>query len=171
PHPARPGSGHAMATARHLAPKRAGRGVAAPRRVNLRHLVRALRANHANHAKKSIAAPRAVTPPSDVITPTGADVTSQFDGITQATPSIGLRGEATSATNGNQILEIASAFVQVTDNNGAVQCGGGITLAHLLRTSGILVQSQVIYDNFQGHFIITTRPVNLLSAPAPPQMR
>lgn len=27
-----------------------------------------------------------------------------------------------------------------------------------------------MYDNFQGHFILTTSPVNLLSSPLPPEM-
>jgi hypothetical protein len=162
PHPAKPASGHAVLTARHgYAPKRAGQGLAAPRSANLRQLVRAAR------AKRPAAADRAMAPRSDLATPSGANVTSQFDGITQATPGIGYDTEAVSATNGNQILEIASNFVQVTDNNGAVQCGGGITVAHILRSSGIFIQPQVMYDNFQGHFIMTTSPVNLLSSPGP----
>lgn len=106
PHPAGPASGPAAPTARHdHAPKRAGHGRAAPRSANLRRLVRAA------HANRPGVAGRVTAPRSGLATPSGTDVTTQFDGITQATPGIGYDTEAVSATNGSQILEIASNFV------------------------------------------------------------
>jgi hypothetical protein len=107
---------------------------------------------------------------SDVITPNGADVTSQFDGASEISTgqvSGGLPGipDPESATNGGQIVEVGfggsfgglSGFIQIFDNHGIPQClnGSGLPLSTFLQTTDSLGDPRVQYDNVQGHFIMS----------------
>jgi PASTA domain len=155
---------HAAQAARHVhQPVRAGSAKASPRSVNLRHVTRKLQ------AEKAAAAAQPRAPRFDLITPTGADVTSEFDGITQVSSGGSDRPDPSSATNGSQIVETAGRFLQVFDNNGATMCGTGtgLTLNQFLGTGDTLAGQHVEYDNFQGHFIVDAAVVDTSASAAP----
>jgi len=157
---------HARSVVRHpAAVKKAGSAKAAPRQVNLRGLTRKLRAGQASPSL------RASLPRPDAITPDGADVTSQFDGITQVQSGGGDRPDPSAATNGSQIVEVAGDFLQVYTNAGGTSCGTGpgLTLDQFLGTTDLLAGPQVEFDNFQGHFIIEA-PVRGTAAGAAPAL-
>jgi hypothetical protein len=140
-------------------PQRAGSARAVAHTVHLRQLLATVQPRSASQPAGSQAA-RTVAP-RDLIMPNGADVTSQFDGITAV--SSGQSGglptipSPSSATNGSQIVEATDNFIQFFDNNGAPMCGtgAGLTLQAFLQTADRLGGPHVVYDNVQGRFIMS----------------
>jgi PASTA domain len=115
-------------------------------------------------------AAKTFAPRSVVTTPNGAEITSQFEGTSEASTAeaSGLPGipDAESATNGSQVVEVlfgssqqtgSGGFIQIFDNNGISQClnGSGLPLATFLQTTDSLGDPRVQYDNVQGHFIMS----------------
>lgn len=154
--------------------KKAGSAKAAPRQVNVRELTRKLRAGRASASRTSRISRmslRASLARPDVITPNGANVTSQFDGITQVRSGGNDRPDPGAATNGSQIVEVAGDFLQVYTNAGGIACGTGpgLTLDQFLGTTDLLAGPQVEFDNFQGHFIVEV-PVRSTPAGAAPAL-
>src|SRR5262249_10360692 len=116
---------------------------------------------------------RALAPAADVITPTGADVTSSFDGTSGvASGRTQDNGpDPSSATNGSQIVEVTDNFFHGCDNNGVGQCstGMGMPLTTFLHTSDQLNSepAQIEFDNFQGHFVATVPVASSGNSQAP----
>jgi hypothetical protein len=153
-------------------PYKAGSARAVPHTVNLGQLLTTVKPQPSSLPISSQAA-RAIAP-ADLITPNGADVTSQFDGITEV--NSGQAGglptipSPSSATNGSQIVETTSNFIRAFDNNGAGGCGGtgtGVALKSFLQTSDSLGAPHVTFDNFQGHFIISVPVESFVSTSVP----
>jgi len=163
--PARSHSFTPASASRHQRPTRAGTGRAVPHTVSVRRLARAAeRASGAGTA-------RFVAPRLDLITPNGADITSEFDGTTAAssgqTGGLPTRPDPGAATNGSQIVEVTNNFLRFFDNSGGPLCGTGLPLTAFLQTTDQLGAPEAEYDNFQGHFIISVPVENFVSTAIP----
>jgi hypothetical protein len=96
-------------------------------------------------------------------------ISSNFDGISQ---SVGCGScqppDPNAATSGSEIVELVNTFIQVTNNAGAVQCGGGVTLSRLLRSSDSLTDPRVQFDNVNRRFslAVTIVPASTSATPA-----
>jgi PASTA domain len=96
-------------------------------------------------------------------------ISSNFDGINQ---SLGCGGcqppDPNAATSGSEIVQLVNVFIQVTNNAGVVQCGGGVTLNRLLRSSDSLTDPRVQFDNVNRRFslAVTVVPANTSATPA-----
>jgi len=97
-------------------------------------------------------------------------VSSNFDGIDQTGPcgGCGVPPDPNAATSGTEIVELVNTFIQVTDTNGAVQCGGGVTLNRLLRSTDSLTDPRVQFDNLHQRFslAVTVAPASTSATPA-----
>jgi PASTA domain len=97
-------------------------------------------------------------------------VSSNFDGISQVGPcgGCGVPPDPNAATSGTEIVELVNTFIQVTDTNGAVQCGGGVTLNRLLRSTDSLTDPRVQFDNLHQRFslAVTVAPASNSATPA-----
>src|SRR5438477_64161 len=97
-------------------------------------------------------------------------VSSNFDGISQMGPcgGCGVPPDPNAATSGTEMVELVNTFIQVTDTNGAVQCGGGVTLNRLLRSTDSLTDPRVQFDNLHQRFslAVTVAPASNSATPA-----
>jgi hypothetical protein len=95
-------------------------------------------------------------------------VTQNFDGLTQTVCGGCQPPDPNAATSGTEIVQVVNAFIQVTDNNGVVQCGGGITLTRLLRSTDSLTDPRVQWDNLNRRFSlsVTIEPASSSATPA-----
>ena len=65
-------------------------------------------------------------------------------------------------------MELVNTFIQVVDTSGKVQCGGGVTLNRLLRTTDDLTDPRIQYDNVNDRFslVVTIKPASKSATPA-----
>ncbi len=151
----------------HPRPTKAGAGRAVPHTVNVERLAKTLEHRTAAPAGRTFA------PRFSLTTPNGATITSEFDGTTAAssgqTGGLPTRPDASSATNGSQIVEVSNNFIQFFDNNGATMCGTGtgLPLTTFLHTSDQLGAPELQFDNFQGHFIASVPVESFVSTSIP----
>jgi hypothetical protein len=82
-------------------------------------------------------------------------VVANFDGTNQTVCGGCQPPDPNAATSGTEIVELVNAFIQVTDNNGAILCGGGVTLDRLLRTMDPLTDPRVQWDNINRRFSLS----------------
>ncbi len=151
----------------HPRPTKAGAGRAIPHTVNVKRLAKTTQRRAAAPAGRTFA------PRFSLTTPNGATITSEFDGTTAAsshqTGGLPTRPDASSATNGSQIVEVSNNFIQFFDNNGATMCGTGtgLPLTTFLQTSDQLGAPEIQFDNFQGHFIASVPVESFVSTSIP----
>jgi PASTA domain len=105
--------------------------------------------------------------PPAAAAPLAVTVSSNFDGISQC-GGCGVPPDPNAATSGAEIVELVNTFIQVTDTTGAVQCGGGVTLNRLLRSTDSLTDPRVQFDNVHQRFslAVTVFPASNSATPA-----
>jgi hypothetical protein len=86
------------------------------------------------------------------VQPAAPTVVNNFDGINQTTGGGSIPPDPNAATSGSQIVELVNVFIQVTTNSGAVLCNGGVTLNRLLRSSDVLTDPRIQFDNVNNRF-------------------
>jgi len=88
-----------------------------------------------------------------------------FDGVVQDNcPScLGSPPDPNAAVGAGKIVQVVNDLIQVTDRFGAVQCGGPVTLNHLLRTTDALTDPRVQFDNINNRFSLAVT----VSSPGP----
>jgi hypothetical protein len=95
-------------------------------------------------------------------------ISSQFDGISRSQGcSVCTVPDPSAASSPSQIVELANRFIQVTNRTGVVQCGGGITLNQLFRSSDQLIKPRLQYDMVNKRFSLITmiiQPGNAIPA-------
>jgi hypothetical protein len=95
-------------------------------------------------------------------------VAANFDGTNQTVCGSCQPPDPNAATSGTEIVELVNTFIQVTDTNGAILCGGGVTLNRLLRSNDSLTDPRVQWDNVNQRFSlsVTLEPASSSATPA-----
>jgi hypothetical protein len=105
-----------------------------------------------------------------VVTPnTAPHISSNFDGINQNVGcSFCTVPDATAASSLSQIVEVTNRFIQVHNRTGVIQCGGGVTLNRLLRSSDELIEPRLQFDMVNNRFslVVMIIPPNSAATPA-----
>jgi hypothetical protein len=158
------------------APGRSGGGSGTPSTVNFRELAAQpgapTRPVARDHDRSSLPSKPTVGHRPGVVARAPATVApavvQNFDGMTQTVCGTCQPPDPNAATSGTEIVELVNASIQVTDNNGAVQCGGGITLNRLLRSTDSLTDPRVQWDNVNRRFSlsVTLEPASSSATPA-----
>lgn len=96
-------------------------------------------------------------------------VQANFDGINHTQTCAACQPpDPSAATSGTEIVQLVNTFIQVVDTSGKVQCGGGVTLNRLLRTTDDLTDPRIQYDNVNDRFslTVTIKPASMSATPA-----
>jgi hypothetical protein len=95
-------------------------------------------------------------------------VVKSFDGINQTQVCSGcVPPDPNSASSGSEIVELTNTFIQVTDINGTILCNGGVTLNRLLRSTDVLTDPRIQYDNVNNRFsLVVTIKIAKTDTPA-----
>jgi hypothetical protein len=96
-------------------------------------------------------------------------VPANFDGIRHAQAcALCVPPDPSAAGSGTEVVELTNTFVQVVTPTGAVLCNGGVTLNQLLRSTDVLTDPRIQFDDVNRRFslAVTVKPATTTATPA-----